>query len=149
MRKYQMSIIFGVYDGTRSDEDSNELHVYADGNNIWGVICGGFQRLVNALVETGKHLPISFGCCEHEWKGQGMRIRPVIEVDAEIVETIKEYTLAYKCAQLRTGPHCYGWMYPEFVPIMNKCTSHLTNLQLERNRSKMREWERRAGIKKG
>ena len=68
MRKYQMSIIFGVYDGSRSDMESNELHVYADGNNIWGVICGGFQRLVNALVETGRCRPIAFGCCEHEWK---------------------------------------------------------------------------------
>ena len=69
MRKYQLSIILAVYDGTMSNEDSNELHVYADGNDVWGVICGGFQRLVNALVENGRHRPISFGCCEHQWKG--------------------------------------------------------------------------------
>ena len=68
VRKYQMSIIFAVYDGTRSNEDSNELHIYADGNNIWGVICGGFKRLVDALVEAGHHEPIPFGICEHEWR---------------------------------------------------------------------------------
>lgn len=77
-----------------------------------------------------------------------MRIRPVREVDAEIIETMKEYRWAYNCAHLRTGPHCYGWLYPEFVPIMNKCSDHIKNLMLERNRSKMKEWERRAEIKK-
>lgn len=78
-----------------------------------------------------------------------MRIRPVIEVDVEIVETIKEYNWAFKSAQLRSGPHCYGWMYPEFVPIMNRCTDHLKNLMLERNRSKIKEWEHRASVKRG
>lgn len=68
MRKYQISIIFGVYDGSRNGQNGNELHVYADGNNIWGVICGGFQRLINVLAEAGHHKPISFGCCEHEWR---------------------------------------------------------------------------------
>lgn len=78
-----------------------------------------------------------------------MRVRSIEEIDAEISETIRKHNEAYRMAEPRNGPHCYGWLYPQYVPVMNECTRHLDNLWLERNRSKMKEWEQRAGIKKG
>lgn len=68
MRKYQLTLKLSVFDGTRTEEEGRDLNVYVDGNNIWGVICGGFQELTNALVRAGKHMPLAFGAREVNWR---------------------------------------------------------------------------------
>ena len=42
MRKYQITIKFSLYDGLRKPSEARDLNVYADGNDLWGVVCGGF-----------------------------------------------------------------------------------------------------------
>lgn len=41
-----------------------EVSVYADGNNIWEVICAGFDELLQAVKQNGRMLP-AFGRKEH------------------------------------------------------------------------------------
>lgn len=65
MRKFQISIRLHML--TENDE-SKELSVYADSNNVWETICVGFDELLDALrTEAGLKMP-SFGVREHQWK---------------------------------------------------------------------------------
>lgn len=73
-----------------------------------------------------------------------MRIRSVQEVEQEIKVCLEEYRYYCECANLHKGMGYYSWGDPSYIPKMNKCIRHLYNLNLELNRSRIREWERRA-----
>lgn len=74
-----------------------------------------------------------------------MRIRSVQEVEQEIRDCLEEYRYYYNCAKPHKGNGYWGWGDSSYVSKMNECTHHLRNLKLELNRSRIREWERRAG----
>lgn len=75
-----------------------------------------------------------------------MRIRKRQEIEQEIQECLEELRDYYRRANPHKGKGYWGWGDPSYVPKMNECTRHLHNLKLELNRSKIKEWERRAGI---
>lgn len=52
------------------------------------------------------------------------------------------------CANLHRGKGYWSWGDPSYVPKINECSHHMRNLHLELNRIKIREWERRAGVRK-
>lgn len=68
MRKYQLSIKLSVFDGSRSQEEGRDLHIYTDGNDIWDVICAGFNEMIERLIQTGKYKPVSSGVKQSEWR---------------------------------------------------------------------------------
>ena len=68
MRKYQITIKLSFFDGLRKPTEARELNVYADGNDLWGTICGGFHQLVHALVHTGNLPNEPYVVKQHEWR---------------------------------------------------------------------------------
>lgn len=60
MRKIQINIELNMFD----KEKPETVKVYADGQNIWEVVCAGFDELLTGLKEKGRAL-ISFGAKEH------------------------------------------------------------------------------------
>ena len=60
MRKIQINIELNMFDKDKPET----VKVYADGQNLWEVICAGFDELMTAVKEKGRTL-ISFGTKEH------------------------------------------------------------------------------------
>lgn len=73
-----------------------------------------------------------------------MRIRPIDEIQKEIEESLREYDYLFRCAQLNCDRGYWTFGNLSVIPEMNKVTRHLKNLKLELNRSRLKEWERRA-----
>lgn len=68
MRKYQITIDMHIVDENTKPTDARNLIVYADGNDILGTISAGFTELVEALVHSGKMLPLPYVVRQHRWK---------------------------------------------------------------------------------
>lgn len=73
-----------------------------------------------------------------------MRVRSVIEIQKEIEESLSEYDYLFRCAQLHHGKGYLAFGNPSVIPQMNAVQCHLKNLQLELNRSRIKEWGKRA-----
>lgn len=75
-----------------------------------------------------------------------MRVRKIQEVEREIQDCLEERREYYRRANPHKGRGYWSWGDSSYVPKINECTRHLCNLKLELNRSKIKEWERRAGV---
>lgn len=64
MRKVQITIQMEIFGDQAVNGQSEKITVYADGNNVWEVICAGQDELIQAVKEKGRKLP-SFGVREH------------------------------------------------------------------------------------
>lgn len=64
MRKVQINIKMTMVNDQSINGKIEEVSVYADGNNIWEVICAGFDKLLQSIKENGRSLPV-FGRKEH------------------------------------------------------------------------------------
>ena len=66
MRRVQMSISMEIFPKDKNEKYEN-LEVYLDGQNMWEVVCAGFDELLCAIKERSGRIP-SFGVREHKWK---------------------------------------------------------------------------------